>query len=197
MLELIRAHISRSIATKEALLAGDLSQVAKAGNLIATAMQNGHKLLLAGNGGSAGDAQHIATEFTIRYKAQNVRPGLPALALTTDTSALTACGNDFGFERIFARQLEALGQKGDVFLMISTSGDSANLLQAIPVALEKGVEMILLSGQTGGRIRAEYADKLSACILVPSQETARIQECHIMVGQILCAIVEKILFNFD
>lgn len=197
MLDLIQAHISRSIKTKEAVLHGDLTQVEKAGELIAWAMQNGHKLLIAGNGGSAGDAQHIATEFTIRYKAQNVRPGLPALALTTDSSALTACGNDFGFDRIFARQIEALGQRDDVFLAISTSGDSENLMQAIRMAAEKGLQVILLTGETGGRIRSEQSHLLSACILIPTKETARIQECHIMIGQILCAIVEKLLFNFD
>lgn len=196
LLEMVNANIERSIATKEKLKS-DSQLIVEGGRMIARAMDSGHKLLLAGNGGSASDAQHIATEFVIRYKAANVRRALPALSLATDTSAITAGGNDIGFDLIFARQVEALGRKGDVLLAISTSGNSPNIIEALKTARGIGMQSIVLTGETGGRIVAEHGDLVDVAIKVPSPETSRIQECHIMIGQIMCALVEKELFNMD
>ncbi|WP_437123431.1 D-sedoheptulose 7-phosphate isomerase [Tistlia consotensis] len=147
-------------------------------------VRDGGKLLFFGNGGSAGDAQHLATELVVRYRKD--RPALPAIALTVDSSALTAVGNDLGFERLFARQIEALGRKGDVAIGISTSGRSPNVLAALKVARERG---LVAAGFTGhGGAMAELADPL---IRVPSDNPARIQEMHIMLGQILCGALER------
>jgi len=142
------------------------------------------KLLFFGNGGSAADAQHLATELTIRYKRD--RAGIAALALTTDTSALTAAGNDLGFERVFARQIEALGREGDVAIAISTSGKSPNVLAALREARAQGLVTAALSGKGGGGL-ADLADHL---LVVPSDSTARIQEMHITLGQMLCGALE-------
>lgn len=196
LVKLVESNIEGSIATKQKLLE-DSEKIVTGGLLIAEAMRADHKLLLAGNGGSASDAQHIATEFVIRYKAANVRRALPAISLATDTSCLTAGGNDIGFDNIFARQVEALGRTGDVFLAITTSGNSPNILAALKVARDQGVKNILLTGGTGGKIMADHADLVDVAVVVPSTETSRIQECHIMVGQIMCALVEKELFNMD
>ena len=193
----VAGHIERSIAAKQALRDTAVDSILAAGQDLARALQAGQKLLCCGNGGSAADAQHIATELLIRYKAENVRPALPALSLAADSSALTACGNDFGFDQIFARQVEGLGQSGDVLLGITTSGNSANIRAALQVARSKGMCTILLSGATGGRIMQEAAELVDHALLVPAEETARIQECHIMIGQMLCAIVEKINYNMD
>ncbi len=148
-------------------------------------LANGGKLLLCGNGGSAADCQHIATELTIRYTID--RPAIAAIALTTDTSALTAAGNDIGFERIFSRQVEALGRPGDVLIAVSTSGNSPNVLLAAQTARAMQIGVVLLSGDSGGRM----ADLADISILVPSRTTARIQEVHILVGHILCGELEK------
>jgi D-sedoheptulose 7-phosphate isomerase len=148
------------------------------------AIRGGNKLMLFGNGGSAADAQHLATELTIRYKKN--RAAIAALALTTDTSALTAAGNDLGFEQIFARQIEALGKAGDVAIAISTSGKSPNVLAALRQAKTQGLVTAALSGQGGGAL-AGLADHLLA---VPSVTTARIQEMHITLGQMLCGALE-------
>lgn len=151
------------------------------------AFKQGHKVLLAGNGGSAGDAQHLAAEFVGRFKYD--RPGLPSIALTTDSSMLTAIGNDYGYEKVFVRQLQANGRKGDVFIGISTSGNSANVLAALDTARQMGITAVGLAG-AGGAIQS----RCDYCIAVPSTDTARIQECHIMLGQIICAYVEEALF---
>lgn len=148
-------------------------------------LHGGGKLLFFGNGGSAADCQHLATELTIRYKQD--RAAIAAIALTTDTSALTAAGNDFGFEHIFARQIEALGKPGDVAIGISTSGKSGNVIRALEKAKEIGLHVTGLSGGTGGRM-AGLADPL---LIVPSTTTARIQEMHIMLGQMLCGALER------
>lgn len=148
------------------------------------AIRNGNKIMLFGNGGSAADAQHLATELTIRYKTD--RAAIAAIALTTDTSALTAAGNDIGFDRIFSRQIEALGKKGDVALAISTSGKSPNILKAVRLAKEKGLVTAALSGKGGGDLKGQV-DHL---LIVPSDTTARIQEMHIMLGQMLCGALE-------
>lgn len=151
------------------------------------AFQQGNKVLLAGNGGSAGDSQHLAAEFVGRFKYD--RPGLPAIALTTDSSMLTAIGNDYGYEKVFVRQLEANGKKGDVFIGISTSGNSKNVLAALNTAQKMGIIAVGLAG-AGGAIQ----ESCDYCMAVPSTDTARIQECHIMIGQIICAYVEEALF---
>lgn len=148
------------------------------------ALENGNKILLAGNGGSAGDAQHLATELLARYESN--RKALPAIALTTDTSVITAVSNDFHFEQIFSRQLEALGNIGDVFIGISTSGNSANIVNAVDCANSLGMRSVALCGQ-GGKINASAQHVLA----VPSSCTARIQEAHILMGHILCGLIER------
>jgi D-sedoheptulose 7-phosphate isomerase len=149
-----------------------------------TSVRNGGKLMLFGNGGSAADSQHLATELTVRYKRD--RAAIAAIALTTDTSALTAGGNDLGFDQIFARQIEALGRRGDVALAISTSGKSPNILAALKRAKAMGIVTAALSGKGGGDL-AGLADHL---LVVPSDTTARIQEMHITLGQMLCGALE-------
>lgn len=148
------------------------------------AVRDGNKILLFGNGGSAGDAQHLATELVVRYKGD--RAAIPAVALTTDTSALTAIGNDFGFDRLFSRQIEALGRPGDVAIGITTSGKSRNVLLALETARAQGLVAAALSGGDGGGLPG-LADPL---LIVPSQTTARIQEMHITLGQMLCGALE-------
>ena len=152
--------------------------------LCATAVSNGHKLVFFGNGGSAADAQHLAAEMCCRFSQD--RAPLPGLALTTDSSALTAIGNDYGFEHVFARQIHALGQPGDVALGISTSGTSANVLRGLEAAREAGMATVGLGGGDGGKL-GTAADLL---IIVPSPTTARIQEMHITLGHLLCAALE-------
>lgn len=145
----------------------------------------GGKLLLFGNGGSAADAQHIAAELVIRYKSD--RPAIAAIALTTDSSALTACGNDFGFEALFERQIEALGRKGDVAIGISTSGKSQNVLRGLRQARKMELQTVGLAGGTGGEMPAVC----DAVIVIPSSTTARIQEMHITIGHVLCNALER------
>lgn len=180
-----------SIAVKRSILedAAFMQQVRDMGHLLIDRYEAGNKLLVAGNGGSAADAQHIAAEFVSRFNFD--RPGLPALALTTDTSILTAVGNDYGYEQLFRRQIEANGVSGDVFMGISTSGNSPNVLQALDAARLKGITTFGLTGQTGGKMH-ELCDY---CLCVPSVDTPRIQEAHILIGHTLCAMVELALFE--
>lgn len=154
-------------------------------DLCATSVGQGGKILFFGNGGSAADAQHLATELTVRYVKN--RDPIPALALTTDTSALTAIGNDMGFDALFARQIEALGNSGDVAIGISTSGQSENVLLGLRAAHDKGLSTVGLSGRDGGRM----ADVCDLLLIVPSDTTARIQEMHITLGQMLCGALEQ------
>ena len=161
------------------------NQIAIAGELILKTIKDGNKILLCGNGGSASDAQHISAEFTGRFLKE--RRGLPAIALTTDTSALTAIGNDYGFDRVFERQVEALANEGDLLIGISTSGNSTNVLKALDKANTLGCLTIGLSGRDGG----EMSELCDINIVVPSTTTARIQEMHILIGHILCAIVDE------
>ena len=179
-----------SVAVKQRILEDSafIEQVLHMGQLLIERYRGGNKLLIGGNGGSAADAQHIAAEFVSRFNFD--RPGLPALALTTDTSILTAVGNDYGYDQLFRRQLEANGVAGDVFLGISTSGNSPNILQALEAASEKGVTTFGMTGESGGAMR-ELCDY---CLCVPSTETPRIQEAHILIGHTLCAMVELALF---
>lgn len=180
-----------SVAVKQNILgdSGFTEQVLRMGHLLIDCYEAGNKLLIAGNGGSAADAQHIAAEFVSRFNFD--RPGLPALALTTDTSILTAVGNDYGYDQLFSRQIEANGVAGDIFLGISTSGNSPNILLALEAAKLKGITTFGLTGQAGGRMR-ELCDH---CLFVPSADTPRIQEAHILIGHTFCAMVELALFE--
>jgi D-sedoheptulose 7-phosphate isomerase len=191
MLSLIEAQISASISTKTKLLSDKLlvQQIKEAVEMVTVAYQNNHKTMVAGNGGSAADAQHIAGELVARFYFD--RPGLSAISLSTDTSILTAVGNDYGFHRLFSRQIEAHGNMGDVFIALSTSGNSANILKALEACKQKGVKTIGLTGEGGGKM----ADLCDICIKVPSTETPRIQESHILIGHIICYLVEETLFG--
>ncbi|EAW7389556.1 TPA: D-sedoheptulose 7-phosphate isomerase [Campylobacter jejuni] len=187
----IKGHFADSILVKEQILKDeDLITLIKNASLeVIKAYKNGNKTLLAGNGGSAADAQHIAGEFVSRFYFD--RPGIASIAFTTDTSILTAIGNDYGYENLFARQVQAQGVKGDVFIGISTSGNSKNILKALEICKEKGILSIGLTGASGGAMN-ELCDY---CIKVPSTCTPRIQEAHILIGHIICAIVEEELFG--
>jgi D-sedoheptulose 7-phosphate isomerase len=163
-------------------LAGEVEAVA---SLAVAALRAGRCLFFCGNGGSAADAQHLAAEYVIRF--QRKRAGLPAIALTTDTSVLTACGNDFGFESVFARQVEALGREGDVLFLHSTSGESENLLRAAEAARAKGVRTVGMLAKRGGRLRG----KVDRALVVPTDSTAHAQEIHLAIGHAICEIVDR------
>ncbi len=190
-LSYVVSEFQASVAVKQRILddAAFMQQVTDMGHLLIDCYEAGNKLLVAGNGGSAADAQHIAAEFVSRFNFD--RPGLPALALTTDTSILTAIGNDYGYDQLFRRQLEAHGQAGDVFMGISTSGNSPNILMALEAARLKGIKTFGLTGGSGGKMR----DLCDHCLCVPSDDTPRIQEAHIVIGHTLCAMVELALFE--
>jgi len=159
--------------------------------LVADTLKEGGKLLLAGNGGSAADAQHWAAEWVIRLSPDVKRPALPAIALTTDTSILTAGANDLGYDEVFARQVEAFAQEGDLLIAISTSGNSENLLRAVKVARDKGAKVLGVLGKDGGKLAAECDQAL----VVPSRNTQRIQEMHSLVGHLLCELSERVLYG--
>ena len=184
-------QIGKSISIKKMILDDKkmISLIENIGKQIIVAYQFGNKTLIAGNGGSAADAQHLAGEFVSKFYFD--RPGLSSIALTTDTSILTAVGNDYGYDQIFARQIQANGAKGDVFIGISTSGDSRNILEALKACRDKGITTVGMTGETGGAMD-ELCDY---CIKVPSQETPRIQESHILIGHVICSIVEESLFG--
>jgi len=189
--EAVKNSISESIEIKNKLLKDEqfLEMVVMSCKVISAALRSGKKLLIAGNGGSAADSQHIAAEFVGRFLMD--RRALSAIALTTDTSIITAIANDFGYESVFARQIEALGEAGDVFLAISTSGNSKNLIKALRVAQLSHISTISLTGMTGSEM-----EKLSdICINVPSRLVPRIQESHIMIAHIICDMVERNLFS--
>ena len=187
----IADQIRASISTKQAILSdkGLMRNIAAAAQMIVDAYEQGKKTLLAGNGGSAADAQHIAGEFVSKFYFD--RPGIASIALTTDTSIITAIGNDYGYDKLFSRQIQAQGSAGDVFIGISTSGNSANLVEALRRCGQKGIKTIGLTGFTGG----EMDSMCDLCIKVPSGETPRIQESHILIGHIICCIVEEKLFG--
>jgi len=184
-------EISASIETKQRILNDEalLKAIADTATACVEAYRRGNKTLLAGNGGSAADAQHIAAELVGRYGFD--RPSIPSLALTTDTSNLTAIGNDYGYDKVFSRQLEGMGVKGDIFFGISTSGNSVNVINAFESAKAKGIMTVALVGRDGGKM-AQMAD---IAIIVPSDATPRIQESHILIGHILCDVIEKELFG--
>jgi len=162
-----------------------LSLIKDAADICVKALKSGNKIMLCGNGGSAADAQHIAAELSGRFKKE--RNALAGIALTTDTSALTAIGNDYGFEYIFSRQVEAIGKKGDVLIAISTSGNSKNIINAIKSAKKIGIKVVTLSGKDGG----EMKDLGDVNILIPSNDTPRIQEMHIMTGHMICEMIDR------
>ena len=183
--ERIRARL-RDLSTLAARVADEQAEaVAAIAERYAAALQAGGTLLFAGNGGSAADAQHIATEYVVRYRAS--RPGLRAIALTTDTSLLTAAANDMGFDEVFARQVEALARPGDVLVLHSTSGESPNTVRAAQSARARGVTVIAFLGKGGGPLR-ELAD---LALVIPSDDTARIQEIHLALEHVICEIVEE------
>jgi D-sedoheptulose 7-phosphate isomerase len=185
----IQQTIQQSIDLKNSLMQqqGLLDNINAVGNRCIDMFKAGNRLLIAGNGGSAADAQHIAAEFVCRFNFE--RPGLPAMALATNYSVITAAGNDYSFEDIFAREIEANGRTGDIFIGITTSGNSKNILRAFQAAKARDILCVGLAGE-GGQIQ-QQAD---ICLSVPSSCTPRIQECHIMIGHIICEIVENSLF---
>ncbi len=185
MINSIRNSVAESLELKKAFFAANEELIAGVGREICLALEHGNKVLLYGNGGSAADAQHIAAEWVGRFMRE--RRALPAVALTTDTSILTAIGNDYGFDRIFERQVRALGQKGDIAIAISTSGNSPNVLLATDAAREMGLVTVGLTGRDGGKLGPRVQYHLN----VPHKLSARIQEVHSMIGHILCELVDE------
>jgi D-sedoheptulose 7-phosphate isomerase len=187
----INRTIQASIAVKEVLLRDTklISTVSAVSKLLIDAFKSQNKVILFGNGGSAADAQHIAAEFVGRFAFN--RAALPALALNVNTSCITAIGNDYGFDQVFSRQIEALGRAGDVAIGISTSGNSTNVIQAVSVARQMGLRTVGFSGGNGSRLKAA----VDHCICIPSNETPRIQECHILIGHIISELVERTIFH--
>lgn len=189
-IDAVLADFAQSRAVIDALAADRTiaEAVARAAAMCVAALRTRRRVLFAGNGGSAADAQHLAAELVSRFNYD--RPGLAGIALTTDTSALTAIGNDYGYEYVFARQIEALGQEGDVFVGISTSGKSANVLRALDSARAGGLRTIGLCGRTGGLMK----ERCDVALCAPSDYTPRIQEAHIVIGHTICALIEREIF---
>ncbi|HEV7859358.1 MAG TPA: D-sedoheptulose 7-phosphate isomerase [Pyrinomonadaceae bacterium] len=185
--DMLSASLVEHVRVMEAVLQENMEEIERAAQLICQTLREGHKLLLCGNGGSAADAQHIAAELVGRYERQ--RRAWPAIALTTDTSALTALGNDYGYAEIFARQVEALAQRGDLLVAISTSGDSPNVLKAVERAREKGCRTIALTGAGGGQL----APACDEAVIIPSTRTSRVQEAHITIGHLWCEMIDAAL----
>jgi D-sedoheptulose 7-phosphate isomerase len=183
----VRNAIQASIVTKQLLLEHCADAVHACGIVLSEAVASNSLIMLCGNGGSAADAQHIAAELVVRYRSDVNRRAIPAIALTVDSSVLTAGGNDYGFENIFARQVEAFGRPGSVLIAISTSGNSPNIVRAAEQARTNGITVIGLLGGTGGTLK----DLCDASVVVPSTVTARIQESHILIGHIWCEMIES------
>lgn len=188
-LDEIRVQIRENIDIAERLIKESIELILKAGDKLVDTFKKGNKLLLCGNGGSAADSQHIAAEFVNRFRKE--RAPLPAIALTTDTSILTSISNDYDYKYSFSKQVSAIGQKGDVLIGISTSGMAANVIEAVIAARAGGLYTIGLTGNGGGKLK-NFVD---LCIKVPSHDTPRIQEAHILIGHLLCDIVEKAVFD--
>ena len=184
---LVERSLQEHLAAIQNLLQTRIDEIEQAGEMICTALRNGHKILICGNGGSAADAQHIAAELVGKYERE--RPGLPAVALTTDTSALTALSNDYGYKEVFARQVQALAKEGDVLVAISTSGASANIIEAAKAASKHGCKTIALIGSSAGPLASEC----DVVVRVPSDRTSRIQEAHITIGHLWCEMVDAAL----
>ena len=189
MKDKIRDIIKGSIKVKEGLLVNQLDNIEKAASLIIGSLKNGGKVLVFGNGGSAADSQHMAAELVGRFEKE--RKALGAIALTTNTSALTAIANDYGYDATFSRQIEALAKPGDVAFGISTSGNSKNVIEAVKVARTMGLKAVGLTGNDGGRLKREC----DICIVVGSNQTPRIQESHLTICHILCQLIEEELFK--
>lgn len=191
MKEYIKGQVKASAETKLKILEDEafIEKIAEVIKACVAIYKNEKKILIAGNGGSAADAQHFAAELVGRYGFD--RPSLPALALTTDTSNLTAIGNDYGYDQVFSRQLEGMGQEGDLFIGISTSGNSQNILNAFTSAKAKGITTVALTGRDGGKM-AEAADYT---LIVPSDATPRIQESHLLIEHMICDVIEKEMFG--
>ena len=192
MKKLVTEHFSESIEAKQQAMKALVPNISKAGVLLAERINIGAKILACGNGGSAADAQHFSAELINRFEVER-RP-LPAIALTTDTSTITSIGNDYHFDLIFSKQVEALANSKDVLLAISTSGNSANIIEAIKAAHRKGTTIIALTGNTGGRIN-NILNPEDIHICVPNNKTSRIQEVHILVIHCLCDLIDKLLFS--
>jgi D-sedoheptulose 7-phosphate isomerase len=188
--EMASQWMAESIVVKQRLAADHqtLDQVLEVARRCAVACGEGNKVLFMGNGGSAADAQHLAGEFVSRFNYD--RPGLASFALTVDTSVLTAIGNDYGYDKLFERQIQACARAGDVVVGLSTSGNSVNVLNGLDMARAMGAYTVGFTGEEGGRMK----DKVDTCLRMPSRETPRIQECHIVVGHLLCGLVEQIMF---
>ena len=189
-MEKIISLIKDSIKVKEQLIEDHLQDIKEMNEIWIETIKNGKKILFCGNGGSAGDSQHIATELIVRLKHDNNRPAIPAIALTTDTSLLTAAANDLGFDFIFSRQVEGIANEGDLLVLISTSGNSPNLLEAAKSADKMNVRSVAFLGNTGGKLK----DIVNHSIIVPHNDSGRIQESHIMIGHILCQLLEEKLY---
>ncbi len=189
MKDAIVKAFDESVRVKQAFLRDNIDTLVQVVDVIVAAFRNGNKLMLFGNGGSAADAQHIAAEFTNRFRVE--RPPLPALALTTDSSVLTAIGNDYDYSLVFAKQVQALGKAGDVALAISTSGNSANVLAAVEVCRERKIATVGLTGGTGGKMVGKVDHIL--CVSA-SRDTARIQETHILIDHVICELVDDALY---
>lgn len=187
----IEDELKASAATKTKIFDHCTDRIIKAVDVIINALNNKKKILLCGNGGSAADSQHLATEFVIRMSPAIKRPGIPAIALTTDSSLLTAGANDFGYDNVFARSVEALGAAGDVLIGISTSGRSESVNLAVKMAKSKGMATIGFLGKDGGATK----DLVDVAIIVPSDDTQRIQEGHITIGHIICGLVEREMYG--
>ena len=186
-ISIAQSQIEESIALEEKIKSEFSEKIVKLAEILNDCFKKGGKILLCGNGGSAADAQHIAGELVVRLRSDSKRKALPSIALTVNPSILTAASNDFGFERVFSRQVEALGKKGDCLLALSTSGESSNVNLAIKTARKIGMKTLALSGKKGGEMNriADYS------IIVPSSETQRIQEVHLLVGHIVCDLIER------
>lgn len=189
--EFIKESLKESSEIKLKVLEICYDDIIKISDIIVDCIRKGNKLLFCGNGGSAADCQHLATEFMVRLSHDVKRPAIGAIALTTDSSNITAGGNDIGFENIFARNVEGIGNKGDVLIGISTSGNSENIIHAVKKAKEKGIISVGLLGKTGGKLKSEC--DYSVC--VPSENIQRIQESHITIGHILCEITEREIYK--
>jgi len=185
----IRDQINASIATKQALLADEhlLAQIGNLAEQCIAVLQCGGKIIFAGNGGSFAEAQHLSAEFVSRFKFD--RAPLASVTLGANNSAISAIGNDYGYEQVFARELEAISKPGDLFIAISTSGNSQNILAAVVKAVDLGIATVCLTGLSGGK-----AMTICDCLCMPSNQTARIQECHITIGHIVCGLVEERIF---
>ncbi|MEE9606068.1 MAG: D-sedoheptulose 7-phosphate isomerase [Candidatus Scalindua sp.] len=185
----IEKSLNESIGVKSEVLSNSVETIARIATMAVNALRDGHSLYFMGNGGSAADAQHISGELVGRYKKD--RKSLPVLALTTDTSVLTAISNDFGYDYCFEKQIEAFARKDDVVFGLSTSGNATNVINALKLAGKIGAKTIGFTGRDGGMIK----DIVDVCLMVPSSDTPRIQECHITIGHILCSIIENELFD--